>query len=323
MLKKQNLSILDSKMRLFFSKIVVVFVLFGLLNCLILTIIPKDYNSLSYEYNDKLDLLKKTPSPRVILLGGSNVANGVESKRIADALNCNVVNLGLHIGIGIKYPLEDCFNYIKKGDIIVLQCEYGLFYNNWDGNGSKLAHLIATVDKKNFSILSLRQWTKVASGTPQICIGYLIRLVKALKSGSFDSPSSSDEYHFVRDGFNEYGDEVAHLRYPNKPMMAPSKSDLGEVDKSFIKWLHETILKYENVGVKVIMVPPVIVSSYFEAHYSEEIKNSLTRINHPYVVPPLYMALDDSVYFDSCYHVDKEGVRQNTDHLIEILRKQI
>lgn len=323
MLKKQNLSILDSKMRLFFSKIVVVFILFGLLNCLILTIIPKDYNSLSYEYNDKLDLLKKTPSPRVILLGGSNVANGVESKRIADALNCNVVNLGLHIGIGIKYPLEDCFNYIKKGDIIVLQCEYGLFYNNWDGNGSKLAHLIATNSKRNYSILSLRQCIKIAGGTPQVCIGYLIRLAKAFKSGSFDSPSSSNQYHFVRDGFNEYGDEESHLRYPNQTMKVPPMLNIEEIDSSFFKWLHEIIMKYENVGVKVIMVPPVIVSSYFKAQYSNEIGKSLLKANCPYVVSPSYMVLDDCHYFDSGYHVDREGVRQNTNHLIEILRKQI
>lgn len=323
MLRKRNLSILDSKMKLFCAKIVLVFFLFGLLNCLILTIIPKDKNSLSYEYNNKLDLLINTPSPRVILVGGSNVANGVSSKRIADSIGCKVVNFGLHMGNGIKYPLEDCLHYIKKGDIIVLQCEYGLFYKNWDGNGSQLAHLIATISRKNYSILSMRQWIKVAGGIPHVCIGYLIRLAKAFKSGSFDSPSSSNQYHFVRDGFNEYGDEEAHLRYPNQPMMTPPKSDLGEIDNSFTEWLHETILKYEKAGVKVIMVPPVIVSSYFEAQYSDEIKNTLSRIKHPYVVSPSYMVLDDCHYFDSGYHVDKEGVRQNTDHLIEILRKQI
>ena len=54
-------------------------------------------------YNKKCQLLEDTPSPRIIFVGGSNLAFGLDSQRIKDSLNINVINYGLHAGIGLKY----------------------------------------------------------------------------------------------------------------------------------------------------------------------------------------------------------------------------
>lgn len=56
-------------------------------------------------YNKKCQLLEDTPSPRIIFVGGSNLAFGLDSQRIKDSLNINVINYGLHAGIGLKYMM--------------------------------------------------------------------------------------------------------------------------------------------------------------------------------------------------------------------------
>lgn len=71
------------------------------------------------------------------------------------------------------------------------------------------------------------------------------------------------------------------------------------------------------------MIPPVNVKSNHLVTYNEKIPDALKSINHPYVVSPFYMLLDDSCSFDTGYHVNREGVKQNTKHLIKILRSEL
>lgn len=71
------------------------------------------------------------------------------------------------------------------------------------------------------------------------------------------------------------------------------------------------------------MTPPVNIKSNHEETINEKIPNALKSINHPYVVSPFYMLLEDSFSFDTGYHVNREGVKQNTIHLIKILRSEL
>ena len=44
---------------------------------------------------EKDRLIRNTPSPKIILVGGSNLAFGIDSKAIEDSLGLHVVNMGL------------------------------------------------------------------------------------------------------------------------------------------------------------------------------------------------------------------------------------
>ena len=65
-------------------------------------------------YNKKCQLLEDAPAPRIIFVGGSNLAFGLDSQRIKDSLNINVINYGLHAGIGLKYMIDDISTYAKE-----------------------------------------------------------------------------------------------------------------------------------------------------------------------------------------------------------------
>ena len=99
-------------------------------------------------YNKKCQLLEDTPSPRIIFVGGSNLAFGLDSQRIKDSLNINVINYGLHAGIGLKYMIDDISTYARKGDIIVFAPEYEHFYTIAYGESVTLTPLMAPTGYK-------------------------------------------------------------------------------------------------------------------------------------------------------------------------------
>lgn len=294
--------------------------LYAIVNAAIIGIIPIDRNSFLYEYNHKIELLGGANSDkRIILIGGSSVVYGTDSKTIVDSVGLPVVNFGLHGGIGIRYVFEDFVRYARKGDIVILQIEYENFYNGGFGNDRTLAQLMPATNWRNIGDLKFEQYANILTGLPSVTIGNLNRLLKYPFRKSWNSPSKSEVAGVGENGFNQYGDEMSHWYKPSKRLVKPKGVENQIIDHDFMKWLTEMISISEAIGAQVLMIPPVIIKSRHQAVYNDCIAKALIDIDHPYVVEPEYMVLDDSCTFDGGYHVNREGVRQNTQHLIEIL----
>ena len=73
---------------------------------------------------DKHKLLRTTPQPRVILVGDSSLAFGMDSAMIKKATGYNVVNMGLHGGLGLIYIMDELKPYLKKDDIVIFALDY-------------------------------------------------------------------------------------------------------------------------------------------------------------------------------------------------------
>lgn len=303
-----------------FSLLALVFIL---INVVLLFGIPKNNNGYLCEYNRKVALLETTQQPRIIFVGGSNIAFGVDSHAIQDSLNMNVINFGLHAGLGIKLPLEDCLDYVRKGDVVVIQTEYAPFYNGGNGDPATLPAFMAATNWRYVFKLHYEQWKNVLAGLPKLASSNMQRFKRSLRTKSFDSPKAEQgKYAYVASGFNDLGDEVSHWSCPNGALKASGKFS-RQVDEDFVQWLATTIHKYEEAGAEVIMLPPVCVQSHYENDYNDDIAKALKSIGRPYVVAPSYMVLDDSCYFNTGYHVNRSGVIQNTNHIITVMREHL
>src|SRR5579871_2878797 len=97
--------------------------------------LPPYMNQCYYEYGffAKEKLLKTVPSPRIIVIGGSNATFSFDSKVLKAEMRENVVNAALHIGFGTQYMLNVAGKYARPGDIIVLCPEYEQFYGVFSG----------------------------------------------------------------------------------------------------------------------------------------------------------------------------------------------
>jgi hypothetical protein len=105
-------------------------------------------NSLYYSILDKHNLLKNSKSPKMIFIGGSNLSFGLDSKRIVDTYDMNVINMGIHAGFGLKYIANDIKPFISNGDIVIIVPEYDHFYKGWGSfaNGrTELLHIIMDI----------------------------------------------------------------------------------------------------------------------------------------------------------------------------------
>lgn len=286
-------------------------------------IIPKDNNSYFNEYNKKVSLLESCSKPRIVIIGGSSVAFDTDSKMIKDQIRKNVVNFGLHAGIGIRYPIEDALSYASLGDVYIFQIEYENFFSGGNGNMDNLPKFMVATNWRNADKLNLSQWSSIFLGLPKYGIGNVVRLMMLPIRGSLNTPSNSKIFEFAESGFNLYGDEVSHFNYPNTLVMASAHKDKGEIDQSFLVWLKDVIAKYNQKGACVIMVPPACVSSNFYASYDDKIEASLRNAGILYAVKPSEMVVDDSCSFDGgTYHLNREGVTQNSNKIIQIIRKE-
>src|SRR5512140_975750 len=111
---------------------------------------------------EKDRLIRSTPSPKIILVGGSNLAFGIDSRMMEDSLHVNVVNMGLYAKLGLRYMLAQVKPYIKKGDVVVVVPEYDQFYGNFaDGDNTlNTALLYAPADRigdfiRSYSIIDV------------------------------------------------------------------------------------------------------------------------------------------------------------------------
>ena len=308
-------------MKKFIRKMTILVTALVAINLLLLCAVPKDKNGYLCEYKDKIQLLDSVSQPRIIFIGGSSVAFGTDSKTIGDSLHCNVVNFGLHGGIGIRYPLDDALQYIGKGDVVVLQFEYGNFFSGGNGEAETFPRFMVENDWRNFDRLNFKQWEYILSGIPMEALKNLKRLAVFLLRGSFDTPTVNNKFMYVKSGFNEYGDEVSHLSYPSVEYSSSNKTNTKQVHSEFMSWLADAITKYEQAGATVIMLPPVCVESHFKATYNDNVEQALKEINHPYLVSPESMVVDDSCSFNTGYHMNEEGVRQNTTNIITTLKQ--
>lgn len=268
----------------------------------------------------KQKLLKETNSPRIIFLGGSNLCFGLQSKRIAETFQLPVVNLGLHAGIGLRYMIQDLKPYINNGDLIVLATEYTDYYSDQYWGNIELASMIFDVDPAGLAHLSLYHWEKLI---PSIFKYGSLKIVKVPKIiryywGSRDMDIREFGY-YNKHTFNKFGDTYYHWGLDNlsfSPYPGPSNNNLNMKAYSDI----ENFIAYaKNKGADVMILPPAIQNKTFinQSIIIEEIERELSKRNISFQNSPEVYCFDDSLFFNTPYHLNKTGVDKRTTLIIE------
>lgn len=175
------------------------FMLFSIILTLIaLTFVAPQY---THNYNastlDKITRLENTKSPKIILVGNSNAAFGFKSSMIEEAFNMCVVNLGLHGGLGNRF-LEEMAKYnIDNGDIVAV-C-----HSDYCDDGKIVDHSLAWITVENHCHL----WPLIRHDVPQMMKSLPQYVLRIWTRWCTKADKRSDDC-YVREAFNEYGDNV-------------------------------------------------------------------------------------------------------------------
>jgi hypothetical protein len=266
-----------------------------------------------------VELLKKTPSPRIILVGGSNVSFGIDAALMQKSLGIPVINDGLHAGLGVA-PLRELQDYVRSGDTVIISLEYNMFT---DPDVMRGDHAFLS-DWIEYSPQRIKYLSNPWKETPGIYAIMLQRKVNRqvntyLFGGSLDEVRNV----FVGTKYDLNGDFIGHLdqtstkqqNIPATPYpVAGLQKDIFVFLEQFAKFAHEK-------GVRVFFAAPASRQSNCKATGTAQIENFFTafaeRSSIPMLTPLEDVCLPNKYFFDTEYHLNAQGREIRTQRLIE------
>jgi hypothetical protein len=254
-------------------------------------------------------------SPRLLIIGGSGVGFGIQSKTLAQELRCHPINLGYRGGQGIDYRLNEAQRYAQEGDVILLCPEY---------------------DELNGEITSTAVW-RTFEAVPADCANFGLRTWKRFLDESllYGSREAMIKYHkyllgtleprtapYSRSSHNHYGDNVGHYSLPQPESLKGRvliELRLPEIHRS-IRLISQFREEAAARGCKTLVCLPVIPASAYQRR-KEDIDAIVSAfradIGDILVNDIVDVAYDDRLFFDTHYHLNEEGARRRTHELIQ------
>lgn len=272
-----------------------------------------------YSQIDKNYLLKNAPSPRLIFVGGSNLAYGLDSKRIKDSLHINPINTGIHANIGLKYMLDNTLQYIKPGDIIILSSEYQQFYGNLANGEGELLSLVTDIVPQSRKLLDYQQIFTLIKLLPEYAQSKLRPILLFYKY-----PKVTGIGRYDRAGFNTFGDATAYWNLPGgNPKPYPA------IKEKFNQDALQALLNFKNAiyqkKAKLYVTFPGYQYSSYQKSVSQikQVEQVLKDNNFVLISSPEEYIMPDTLMFDTPYHLTKKGVDYRTGLLIQDLKKVV
>ncbi|OJV19703.1 MAG: hypothetical protein BGO21_21820 [Dyadobacter sp. 50-39] len=272
---------------------------------------------------DKHEMLRRTDglaagSPRIVVIGGSNVAYGLDSKRIQDALHIPVINAGLHASLGMKFYLTDVKPYIREGDIVVVIPEYSQYYTDTFYGNIELVSVLFDVYPDSRKEIDIKQWLHLMRFIPF----YAATKLKLSKEPGRIGPVGV----YDRKAFNSYGDAYVHWTMPGKKFNPGQKvSEDQQVNPEAIKLLIDFQHFVKGKKATMLLLPPVFQSTSFvnQKPMIDKIYQSIKKNHLPVIAEPERYELPDSLFFDTASHLILPGIERRSDLVIEDLARAI
>jgi hypothetical protein len=287
-----------------------------------------DDNSYVAAVLEKDRLIRTTPSPKIILVGGSNLAFGTDSKLIQDSLGLSVINMGLYAKIGLRYMLAQVKPYIHRGDVVVVVPEYDQFYGAYieGDNTLNTAMLYTPTDRipdfiRSYSIIDVILRPRAENARRS----FLRAAAAAVgREDQFFAPDTNPVYN--RYSFNKYGDAVKHL---GRKGMNPDSIYVKELPpmKDFnpdaLEILNDIDERARTVKAHAYFTFP----SYIDRSYVLNVAaiDLLTRridrgTSMPIIGDAKLFVFPKNYFFDTRYHLNAQGREERTQRMIRMLR---
>jgi hypothetical protein len=273
--------------------------------------------SLFFSLIDKNTLLRETPGPRIIFIGGSNLSFGLNSELIKDSLGINPINTAIHASLGLKYMMANSVEYIKENDIVVISPEYQQFYNGYADGEIELLSIIIDVAPQTIRLLDLKQYFRLIKYIPEFTKSKFKEFLKVKVDDTIVGI-------YERKSFNIYGDVYKHWNLP-KEKVKPFPAIKGKSDNDvFYSLIDFRNIVYSKKARLYITFPCYQEISFKNAAIQvKEVEQKFKKYGFNLLSEPERYIFPDSLLFNGPYHLIKKGVDLRTLLLIEDLKKVI
>ena len=286
------------------------------------------YAALIDKYN-RLESIKG--KKKIIVVGGSNVAFGLDSLKLKEYFpDYEVQNFGLYGALGTKVMMDLSLNNISKGDIVILAPEVSAQSMSLYFNGD--AFLKATEERKEL-------FFNLPFDNQKQVIGSYFGFIK--ERSKLNQPVSLDKNTvYRRSKFNEYGDisymeeldgEIVSFRNSNIMNLGYDSNNKVKINKSiissdFISYANKYANKIKDKGAEIyfdyspINSLSVIQPSRDEsAIYQEYLQDNLV---FPVIGNIRDYIIQSDYFYDTNFHMNDTGALYRTILLIRDLYTQ-
>lgn len=257
--------------------------------------------------------LKELSSPKVIVIGGSNAAFGIDSEMLEAALCKPVVNMAIHASLGVEYMVNEISSELGEGDLIIAAFELSAYNKAVKDNE---VHVM-TVDRAPGALNVLPWYTR-----PRVHVALAIMRCQAAwkyATGEWDHDVADKVYR--ADGFNERGDMVAHLSLPQRGPLRqqPVEHRIPFFGSDILPVVNELTDLARERRAQVVFTWPSIAASSERADISASIAQHMAAAGHPLVGRASDYVMPDTAFHDTHYHLRAAGRALRTQRLIRDL----
>ncbi len=259
---------------------------------------------------------------KIVFTGGSATLFGVRTKDIQEELNIPTVNLAVHAGLQLDYILYRTKKMLRRTDILILIPEYENFIDDGKLEITKVSFVL-NCDKEYFSTLPLYQQFQY------LRLIDFSKLYKSVKNQlSFENKEKEIGEGYTSETLNGNGDETYNVG--NKKMariiMGPvpiQKEKFVEthglkVIKEFSPWCEKSgIILYVSFPNTLYLreYEKIEYRMYFKRLQTFLAENNISTLGTPYDY-----FFDRSLFYDTEYHLNREGAILRTRRLIQLIK---
>ena len=263
---------------------------------------------------DKTERLRSIGEPKIILIGNSNLAFGVDSQRIQEALGMPVVNMGLHGGLGNAF-LENMVKLgVSEGDIVVV-C-----HSDYDDDGTipdpALAWITVEMHPEFWKLIPAKAIPQMLKAYPSYLYSSAVRF---LTGSPKNVPETGTSYS--RAGFNAFGDVCVRgedsFVFTEGSVVVPQ---VGEETAARLNALNHYIL---SRGATMVVAGYPIGSGEFtpaEAEFDAFEAQLREALDCPVISRFADYFIPYSCFYDTVFHLNDVGVKLRTGQLIADLQ---
>ncbi len=268
----------------------------------------------------QFDRLVKIEENKVVLVGGSNVAFGVDSRLFQELYGKPLVSLGLYGLFGTRLMMELSKANLQSGDIVIICPELSAGAYRNDINGEAIWKAVETRPD-----MLLAMGTEAVGSAFQSLIPFVVDKYAYLSSGT--QPQNEGVYQY--DSVSTYGEILQGLR-PGNIMRTGCLSEpvlyrIEEMDDAFLDEINRFSASCALRGVTVLFsFPPVNAKALSRQDISSDVLYALydgmmARLDCDIISDPNRYVYDEGYFYDTNFHLNDSGVVLRTVQLVRDL----
>ncbi len=269
--------------------------------------------------------LSEASSPRMILIGGSNLLFGLDSPMIEQQTPYNPVNMGLIGGLRLDYIINEIDDELRPGDLVVMSLEYNTLNAEPNSDETQVIMGVAAQRLANWKFITWPQWKRLLDQGVAEYLGIVFRqaIANVIIRDNDNDPA-------INDDMNVYGDLTRYHDPSVKPRKPNNQNTLVKIRpesvQANIDRMNAFIAECEKRGVKVMFAYPPLPRTHYQR--GEALARKFHRLlraqlNAPVICTPGDMVFEDRDFIGLSYHLRGTAVQERTQRLIDAVNRRL